>query len=264
MYAVWEVLSDLQLTSQGASRAEFSDSPIYVDFQFTTTEPYWNWSVGLDILGPVYILGRGPFIFAEGSTPQPFIDLFNEFTEIKSDTTLPEPPIQYSGVEDEIDVATGFEPLPWIGTAQLSKLELKAIFKEGDGDHFHLYVTVNEETDYYVGYYWPGVNFEFNDNEISWVSDAPENALVAMSTMWTGEGQWFYIYQKNDSELALMNHPVIYPEWYINSVKSEIGDDEYENRYKKYQEILIIPIEKGSEILIEKAIIVQKPQGSVG
>lgn len=153
------------------------------------------------------------------------------------------------------DISTNLEP------AQTITLEWKAVFEEL-GDHFQLYITVNGETDYYAGDYWPGVSFELNED--SYVSDAPDDAICTLSTLWTGEGQWFYIYQKNDDELVVMNHPVIYPEWYISSMKEEIGAEEYIKRYKEYKEILSIPIEKGSQIKIEESVIIQKPEGTVG
>jgi hypothetical protein len=143
--------------------------------------------------------------------------------------------------------------------SNISKIEWKAVY-EDLGDEFHLYVIVNGEKDYYAGHYYPGVNFEFNSNEISWVADAPENALAAFSTMWTQVGQYFYIYQKKDDELAVMNHPVIYPEWYVRSVKEEMGDEAYTKEYKEYKEVLVIPVEKGSQIQIEELVSIQRPE----
>lgn len=141
--------------------------------------------------------------------------------------------------------------------SNLTEISWKAVCEDGEGA-FDLYVIVNNKTEYYAGNYWPGGDFEFNES--SYVSDAPENALQTISTLWTGEGQWFYIYQKNETELAVMNHPVLYPEWYISSVKEEIGEEEYTKQYDQYQEIAIIPIEKNSLIKMTESILIIKPE----
>ena len=74
--AVWDILSRLEVTSRGAAQAGFSTNQVAVDFSFTDSS--WNWSVGVQIFGPVHILGHGPFVFAEGSSAQPLIDMFNQ------------------------------------------------------------------------------------------------------------------------------------------------------------------------------------------
>lgn len=145
--------------------------------------------------------------------------------------------------------------------SRVTTLEWKADFNDY-GDRFSLYLTVDGETDYFAGDFWPGVNFELNDN--SYVSDAPENALATLSTMWTGEGQWFYICYKSNTELAVMNHPVIYPERYISGVKKEIGDEEYAKQYREYQEVLSFQIEKDNQIQMKETVIIKKPEGSEG
>ena len=110
LVAVWKTLSDLKLTARGAERAGFSENPIYIDFHFVTTEPYWNYHVGIEIFGPVHVLGRGPFIFAEGSSAQPFIDLFTELTGIPVDITQPEPIAQHYGYPAEVAVVSPTAP----------------------------------------------------------------------------------------------------------------------------------------------------------
>ena len=141
---------------------------------------------------------------------------------------------------------------------EIAKLEWKAVFVEGPYHHF--YLTVDEEIDYYAGYYYPGDSFEFNEN--SYVSDAPENALSTLSTMLTQIGNWYYIYPKSDVELAVMTHPVIYPQWYIDSVKEAIGNEAYTEEYETYHEVLTIPITKGSQVQISDSITVVRPTES--
>lgn len=140
---------------------------------------------------------------------------------------------------------------------QTTDIQWKAVFDE-PGDNYNLYITVNNEKDYYVGDYLPGVNFELNENSL--VSDAPKEAITTLSTLWTGEGQWFYIYQKSENELAVMYHNVIYSEWYISSLKKEIGESEYKRQYEEYEEVLIIPIKENTEIQAEDSIIIDKDE----
>jgi hypothetical protein len=69
--AVWNAMSGIELTPQGAAQAELAEQSVYIDFQFT--DP--NWGVAIESYGKIYVLGLGPFIFAEGSSEQPIIDL---------------------------------------------------------------------------------------------------------------------------------------------------------------------------------------------
>lgn len=109
----------------------------------------------------------------------------------------------------------------------ITKISWKVI-DYGGPPYFHLYVTLNDKADYYVGYFY-GENFETGE-----FIDTPANVLTAASAEWAGMGELFYIYQKSETELALMNHYVSYM----------TPPDERE----EYQEILTLPIEKGSEI----------------
>lgn len=82
--AVWEVLSEVEVTTRGAERAKINDKmAMYVDFQFINP----NYNLGIEMFGQVYMLGRGPFVFVEGSSEQQFIDLFAEFGGIHIDAT---------------------------------------------------------------------------------------------------------------------------------------------------------------------------------
>jgi len=110
LVAVWKTLSDLKLTVQGAERVGFSENPIYIDLHFVTTEPYWNYHEGIEIFGPVHVLGQGPFKFAEDSSAQPFIDLFTELTGIPVDITQPEPIAQPYDYPDTVTVVSPTAP----------------------------------------------------------------------------------------------------------------------------------------------------------
>ena len=100
-------------------------------------------------------------------------------------------------------------------------------------------MTLDEKADYYAGYFY---GEDFLTDKSSSNSDAPENAITSFSTWWAVGGEWFYIYQKSDTELALMNH------W----VESQLKPEEQE----EYKEILIIPIESGKRVEVEDPIIV--------
>ena len=129
---------------------------------------------------------------------------------------------------------------------QTVKIGWKAVYEPGPNAHF--YVTVNDETEYYAGFYelfeiidfddWELPNRDFNASE--W--GIPESALVIVIAHWTGSGHIFYIYQKSDTELALMHYQFQYRE-HANADKD------------KYKEILIIPIQKGSKIQVEKSAV---------
>jgi len=103
------------------------------------------------------------------------------------------------------------------------------------GDYFHLFVNIDGDMDYYAGYFF-GENFDTYERE-----DTPDYALTSCGSFWTGSGNMFYLYQKNDTELAVMHHPYPY--------KSEPED------WEEYQEILIIPVAAGNEIKISDPIL---------
>jgi hypothetical protein len=94
---------------------------------------------------------------------------------------------------------------------------------------YHLYVTVNKETDYYAGYYY-GAGFEINEG----VPAEHENVLASLLSFATGDEHWFYLYQKSESSLALMHRFVPFGS---------------RNCYE-YEEIMVIPVEKESIIQI--------------
>lgn len=85
----------------------------------------------------------------------------------------------------------------------ITKISWKVI-DYGGSPYFHLYVTLNDKADYYVGYFY-GENFETGE-----FIDTPANVLTAASAEWAGMGELFYIYQKSETELTLMNHYVSY------------------------------------------------------
>lgn len=85
----------------------------------------------------------------------------------------------------------------------ITKISWKVI-DYGGSPYFHLYVTLNNKADYYVGYFY-GENFETGE-----FIDTPANVLTAASAEWAGMGELFYIYQKSETELTLMNHYVSY------------------------------------------------------
>ena len=77
--AVWDLLSNVEVTTRNAAHAPLNyEMSIYVDFQFTNP----NYSLAIEMFGQVYILGRGPFVFAEGSSAQQIVNLFADFTNI--------------------------------------------------------------------------------------------------------------------------------------------------------------------------------------
>jgi len=97
--AVWELLSNIELTAHRAEQARIYDElAIYVDFQFV--DP--NFSVAIEMFGQVYVLGRGPFVFAGDSSEQLFIDLFSEFSGVHVDIEIAIPLEQYNGYDYDV------------------------------------------------------------------------------------------------------------------------------------------------------------------
>jgi len=141
----------------------------------------------------------------------------------------------------------------WLGEDQVIKVSWKAI--DFGGDFFHLYVVVDGDTEYYVGYFF-GDNFttDFMGDDVMspgamklepWNADTPENTLTYFRSIWTGAGEWFYLYRKSDTELAVMNHEYVYGR----------GWDKQED----YKEILAIPLTKAGQIQVEDPVIIRKP-----
>ena len=100
--------------------------------------------------------------------------------------------------------------------AKVTSVEWKIIYEE-DSEYFKLYINLKDEIDMYAGRYFHSSSFRLNEN--SDVQDAPENALSTLSTMEAQVGHWFYMYQKSDTEISVMYHTVLYPEWLIQDVK---------------------------------------------
>ena len=124
-------------------------------------------------------------------------------------------------------------------------IEWKAVY-EGWNGAAHLYLLVNEETSYHLGYFWPGINLRLNEGMFT--INPPEYALSTLSTNWLLKGEWFYIYQRSDTELAVMSRPFILPRWDDTDIERE------------YREILIISVKEGGEIQIRDEIIMQLPE----
>ena len=96
--AAWEILSQLEVQRVYIPRPaptlppppgwdpqpflppELSDTSVWVGFQFSRLDGSWHSLVGVEMFGPVHILGHGPLEFAPGSCPQPFIDLYSRLT----------------------------------------------------------------------------------------------------------------------------------------------------------------------------------------
>ena len=105
---------------------------------------------------------------------------------------------------------------------------------------FRLYLIVDGEIEHYAGSdFVIYANLAVNSDLI--VLDAPPNALSTLSSLWTGLSLQFYIYQRNDSELAVMYRVVDF-----------MAPDREE-----YKEILIIPIEDGIQVQVSESLIVE-------
>jgi len=132
----------------------------------------------------------------------------------------------------------------------VTKIEWKVIFYEYEdyNDHFFLlYLLVNGETGYYAGSGF-APRSQLVVNCITLRLDAPASALSTLSSLWTGLSQQFYIYQTNDTELAVMSRFVDF-----------MSDDTVE-----YEKILVIPIEEGTQILVsESAIVLEQTSANI-
>lgn len=144
--------------------------------------------------------------------------------------------------DNEMAVNKTFVPASFGGnpsdTGFITKVSWKVV-DYGGPPYFHLYLTLNDEKDYYAGYFW-GENFTVGE-----YADTPANALTAAGAVWTGVGELFYLYQKSETELALMNHYAPYGS----------QPDEWE----EYREIITIPIEKGSKVEAGEVLYEEKP-----
>lgn len=144
--------------------------------------------------------------------------------------------------DNEMAVNKTFVPASFGGnpsdTGFITRVSWKVV-DYGGAPYFHLYLTLNDEKDYYAGYFW-GENFTVGE-----YADTPANALTAAGAGWTGAGELFYLYQKSETELALMNHYAPYGS----------QPDEWE----EYREIITIPIEKGSKCEAGEVLYEEKP-----
>jgi len=130
-------------------------------------------------------------------------------------------------------------------SAPITRVSWKAV--DYGADFFHLYVTLDGDTDYYVGYYF-GENFDYpQPDEGPWNADVPESSLSYFRGMWTGAGECFYMYRKTDAELAVMNHHFAYGK----------GWDEQE----EYKEILVIHLVKDNQIQMAEPVIIRELYG---
>ena len=134
--------------------------------------------------------------------------------------------MDYESAVNKTSVPASFGRNP-SDTGLITKVSWKVV-DYGGPPYFHLYLTLNDEKDYYAGYFW-GENFTVGEQ-----ADTPANALTAAGAIWTGVGELFCLYQKSETELALMNHGAPY------------GSQPEE--WESYQEIITIPVEKGSKI----------------
>ncbi len=104
-----------------------------------------------------------------------------------------------------------------------------------DAPYFDLYVIVDGKDSYYAGYFYGGTHLTDKNSSSHY---APENALTSFGSWWAGGGEEFYIYQKNETELALMNR----------MLESQIEEQD------EFKEILIIPIKANGKIEIDDPI----------
>jgi hypothetical protein len=76
--AVWDTLSNLSITPEGADQASINDDEaITIDIQFANP----NFATHVTWYGPIVIHGREYYTFAEGFSEQTLYDLISEFIE---------------------------------------------------------------------------------------------------------------------------------------------------------------------------------------
>jgi hypothetical protein len=101
---------------------------------------------------------------------------------------------------------------------------------------FDLFVVVNE-VNHYVGNFFGENLWQYED------SDAPEYILTHFRGVWTGSGSDFYIMRKSNTKLAVMHHEI------------EYRSDPSMRKWVNYDEMIVITIEKNSDIRIEESNI---------
>jgi len=123
-------------------------------------------------------------------------------------------------------------------SAQITTVSWKAI-SCGEG-FFDLFILVNGKN-HYVGNFFGANGFSpcmFGAYE---ATNAPEHILTHFSGIWTGAGSDFYIMRKSDTKLAVMYHDIPYK-----------GPP---RTWENYTEVLVIPIEKNSKVLIAEPTV---------
>jgi len=100
------------------------------------------------------------------------------------------------------------------------------------------------------------------------MQDPPENALSTLGTTirdrswpgsWPVRGELFYIYQRSDTELAVMNRPFV-PIGYKSTMQQELGFEEVRRMFSQSHELLIIPVPYSSRLHTLSRVAVQMPE----
>jgi len=175
-------------------------------------------------------------------------------------------PIGYDGVQYQqtthTNLVTGevtVETIPFVPPESAStyrspelehviELEWKVIVYEHEQEEdiirrFRLYLIVNGETEYYViSGYSSWSTFGVDSDRL--VLDAPPYALSTLSSLWTGFSLQLYIYKRSDTELAVMFRAVDF-----------MSPDR-----REYKEVLVVPIEEGTQILVSESLIREEPE----
>ena len=76
---MWDQITESGEATSGYIRPEPSEQAVRVMFTFTEDFSFF-WALDVQMIGPVYILGHGPHTFVGDSSPQPFVDLYNQLT----------------------------------------------------------------------------------------------------------------------------------------------------------------------------------------
>lgn len=95
--------------------------------------------------------------------------------------------------DNEMAVNKTFVPASFGGNPSDTKFITKVSWKVvdyGGAPYFHLYLTLNDEKDYYAGYFW-GENFTVGE-----YADTPANALMAAAQDGQGRGSFFIFIKK--------------------------------------------------------------------
>ena len=96
--------------------------------------------------------------------------------------------MDYESAVNKTSVPASFGRNP-SDTGLITKVSWKVV-DYGGPPYFHLYLTLNDEKDYYAGYFW-GENFTVGEQ-----ADTPANALTAAGAIWTGVGSFFVFTKK--------------------------------------------------------------------